>query len=138
MDKKVDSGHRRVARSEEAKETSPVIVQTMSGYEIWLDPASEHVEKDSEGALIFRFVVTSARHAFHVIRVEIPGRIQDQVRRVVGPSFSDDQRFWHTLAHNALANALEESTVPPEEHLHIEELTSDLLELARRWRVMLD
>jgi hypothetical protein len=139
MTHKVNRAARQVASSQEAKESVPaVIVQTMSGYEIWLDGASEQVEQDSEGSFRFRFVVTSLRDGFHVIRVEIPGQIQDQIRRAVGPSFTDDERFWYVFAHNALANALEQEDIAIEDDIQVGEVSTDLLNLAVQWQGMCD
>lgn len=135
MNPELKPRERRVAASREATEVPPpVIVQTLSGYEIWLDSASEEGERVADGSLIFRFVVTTPRGEFQLSRVEITADFQDALRRAVGPFYYDVLRFWHTLAHNVLAEALEPPHGPEAElDFRVDELSPACVDLAQRW-----
>ena len=102
-------GHRGIAASSEALSSqSPVIIRTWQGYEIWLDSAADPSERTGDGDLVFRFAVTSPQREFAIIRAEIPAEVQDAARAAVGPRFIDEESLWHGLAHDALAEALDE------------------------------
>lgn len=113
---------------------SPVILWTLSGYEIWLDQISQQPERTEAGTLIFRFPVATPQHDFRIVRVEVTPEAQDEIRRTIGPSFGDELGFWHWMAHSALADELEQDPSLFEVAcLTLEDVTPNEFDMARHW-----
>lgn len=135
MRKDTHHGQRRIAASAEALHSAPpVIIHTWGGFEVWLDAVFEQAERTEAGDLVYRFAVTSPQREFAVVRVEIPSPVQDELRHALGPRFSDDDVLWHTLAHNVLADTLDESPeVFAAGQLTVDDLNANQLNLVQRW-----
>lgn len=128
-------GQRGIAASAEALHSeSPVIIRTWSGFEIWLDTASDDAERTMAGDLIYRFAVTSPHREFAVVRAEIPAALQDTARASIGPRLIDTESLWYALAHDALAQALDDDPLVFEAgNFTLDSLSPQQLELAQRW-----
>lgn len=112
-----------------------VTVHTLSGFVIRCELRPEAAQYQSDGSLVYSFVVISPDGEVMARGVEISASVQDAARREVGPHFSDDSRLWYMIALDALACELDlPANLPEGDLLTVSHLALSQLELARGWR----
>ncbi len=111
-----------------------IVVQTLSGFEVWLDRESYAPTRDRTSSLIYPFTVVAPSGESATISVEIPATLQEATRHSIGPRFTDDPAFWHHVAEDSLCNALDEQeNLPDDLQLTVYQLTDSQEDAARRW-----
>lgn len=111
-----------------------IVVQTLSGFEVWLDRESHAPSHNCSSSLIYPFTVVAPCGETAIVSVEIPASLQETTRHALGPRFTDDPAFWYHIAEDSLCNALDErGNLPDDLQFTVHQLTYSQEDAARRW-----